>query len=109
MDEIISDRAQAEISNAVQQVLRAHLIQDRQSEPHKKNQNYAERCYQDVKRYVNWILNTTGAPPETWFLVCKYVAYIMNQTARSVLGWRTPYEALTGQTPAISELIHFKF
>ena len=109
MDEIISDRAQAEISNAVQQVLRAYLIKDRQSEPHKKNQNYAERCYQDVKRYVNWILNTTGAPPETWFLVCKYVAYIMNRTARSVLGWRTPYEALTGQTPDISELTHFKF
>ena len=33
----------------------------------------------------------------------------MNRTARSVLGWRTPYEALTGQTPDISELTHFKF
>jgi len=33
----------------------------------------------------------------------------MNRTARKRLGWRTPIEALGGQTPDISNLLHFRF
>jgi len=109
MDTIISDRAKAEVSNQVQEVLRHYLIKDWQSEPHHQNQNYSERAYQDVKRYTNWVLNTSGAPPEAWMLAVKYVVFTWNRTARATLGWRTPYEALCGQTPDISLLMHFRF
>src|SRR6056300_791917 len=41
--------------------------------------------------------------------VLEYVVFIWNRTARRILRWRTPIEALTGQTPDISMLLHFRF
>lgn len=81
MDELISDKAQAEISNRVSEVLQAYIIKGWQSEPHYHNQNYAERGIQDIKRHTNWVLNTSGAPP---FLAIRYVAYVLNQTASTI-------------------------
>ncbi len=62
MDLLISDRAQADVSNKVADILRAYRIRDWQSEPHHQHQNYAERRIQEVKKYVNTILDRTGAP-----------------------------------------------
>ena len=109
MDTIISDYAQAEISNRVKDILRVYGIRDWQSEPHHQHQNYAERAYQEVKKFANWVLNWTGAPKDSWLLVMEYVVYILNRTARRKLGWRTPIEALSGQTPDISNLLQFHF
>jgi len=109
MDIIISDMAKAEISKTVQSILRMHMIKDWQSEPLMHHQNYSERVYQDVKKYVNWVLNWSGAPPESWFYAFKYVVFIMNRTAVERLDWRTPQEALTGQTPDITILRQFHF
>jgi len=109
MDTLISDRAQAEISNRIKDILRIYVIKDRQSEPHFQHQNYAERGYQEVKKHTNWVLNYSGCPLEAWVHVIDYVLFIMNRTARKSLGWRTPYEALYGQTPDISILLHFEF
>jgi len=54
-------------------------------------------------------MNWSGCPLEAWLLVVEYVIFIMNRTARKKLGWRTPYEALCGQTPDVSVLMHFVF
>ena len=48
-----SDRGSIEISKRVKDLLRSMFIKSWQSEPHKQNQNFAERQYQDVKRNVN--------------------------------------------------------
>ena len=109
MDTLISDRAQAEVSERVKDILRTFVIKDWQSEPHHQQQNYSERAYQDVKRHTNWVMNWSGCPLEAWLHVVEYVIFIMNRTARKGLGWRTPYEALCGQTPDISVLMHFVF
>ena len=109
MDLLISDMAKAEISARVRAILRAFQIKDWQSEPHHQNQNIAERYIQELKKYCNWVLNTSGAPPETIFFIILYAIFIHNRTARRLLGWRTPYEALTGQTPDISMLFCFRF
>jgi hypothetical protein len=93
----------------VKDILRAFYIKDWQSEPHHQHQNYAERFVAELKKFTNWVLNYTGAPPEAWLLVFKYVVFIMNRTARKLLGWRTPYEALVGQTPDISIMLQFRF
>ena len=50
MDKLISDRAQVEVSKKVQDLLRAYVIDDWQSEPHHQHQNFAERRIQTLKR-----------------------------------------------------------
>ncbi|HEY9710825.1 MAG TPA: hypothetical protein V6D48_21645 [Oculatellaceae cyanobacterium] len=83
MTKLISDRAQVEISNKVQDILRNYIIGDWQSEPHQQHQNLAERRYQDVKRLANALLDRTGAPPSLWLLALTHACYILNHTANS--------------------------
>lgn len=58
----MSDMSKTEISKTFKSILRMHMIKDWQSEPLMHNQNYSERVYRDVKKYVNWVLNWSGAP-----------------------------------------------
>ena len=51
MDQIISDNAKAQISERVQEILNVLQIKDWSSEPHRKNQNFAERIWRDVKPF----------------------------------------------------------
>lgn len=73
MDLLISDRAQDEISYRVLDLLRALHINNWQSEPHKQWQNFAERCYRDVKTYIKWVFNVSGAEADEWLLIFQYV------------------------------------
>ena len=109
MDKLISDRAQAEISSKVKNILRHLFIKDWQSEPHYQHQNASERRYRNVKHNMQRIMNTFGVPPQFWLLVLEYVCFIMNRTALASLNWRTPFEKLTGSTPDISMIYRFKF
>ena len=108
-NKLVSDSARAETSKAVKDYLRWLLIDDWQSEPHRQNQNPAERRYQDVKRTANRILDRTGAPPTLWLLALRYTSFVYNHTAVHSLNWRTPIEVLTGTTPDISVLLRFQF
>ena len=85
-DQLISDRARAETSQRVGDILRNYAIDDWQSEPHYQNQNIAERFIQEAKKFSNWVKNTSGAPPEAIFYIIKYVCFIFNRTARRNLG-----------------------
>ena len=105
MDTLISDGHKAQISTRVKEVLRALVIADWQSEPHQPQQHFFERWYQTIKRLVKAILDWSGANPQEWFLVLSYVIYIRNRTAVKSLGWITPLEKLTGQTPDISIML----
>ena len=107
MSKLISDRAQVEISNIVQDILRNYLIKDWQSEPHNQHQNPAERRYQDAKRMANTLLDKTGAPPSLWFLALSYVCMILNHTANASINHAIPMQVLTGVTPDISSLLQF--
>ena len=109
MDRLTSDRAQVEVSKKVKDILRSFVIADWQSEPYQQQQNYSERIYQDVKKNTNWVLNWSGAPPQAWMWAFEYVVFIMNRTARESLNWRTPFEALFGQTPDVSVMMTFVF
>ena len=109
MDILISDSAQVEISKKVLDILRAYRIDDHQSEPHHQHQNFAERRYQTVKRYVNTIMDRTGSPPELWFLCLNYVCKLLNHMSCPTLNGRTPHEAATGQVADISAFLHYHF
>ena len=107
MTKLISDRAQVEISNKVQDILRNLIIGDWQSEPHQQHQNPAERRYQDVKRVTNTMMDRTGTPPSLWLLALMHVCFILNFTANSSIGDAIPMTVLTGTTHDISPLLQF--
>ena len=107
MSKLISDRAQVEISNKVQDILRNYIIKDWQSEPHCQHQNAAERRYQDAKRLANTLLDRTGAPPSLWFLALTHVCMILNHTVNASIRHAIPMQVLTGVTPDISSLLQF--
>ena len=81
MDEIISDNAKAEISQRVKDILNPLQTKDRTSEPCNKNQNHAERAWQQVKRNTEATLNFSNAPPIAWLLALKCVCFVQNHTS----------------------------
>ena len=62
MDTSITDGGNYEISNKGSDLLRSLFIKQYESEPYHQHQNKAEQCYGVVKRYINALMNLTGAP-----------------------------------------------
>ena len=82
MDKLASDRARAETSSKVYDILRTLFIQDWQTEPYYHHQNFAERMIQELKKFSNWVLNWSSAPPEAWYDVFEYVTRVIGRSAR---------------------------
>ena len=106
---LVSDSAQVEISQKVQDILRSLCIDDWQSEPYQQQQNPAERRYQTVKRITSTLMDRTGASADTWFLCMSYVCFVLNHTACKAINWQIPMKVLTGSTPDISPILRFSF
>ena len=109
MNTIITDGGKYEISQKVAVLLRSLFIKHYESEPYHQHQNKAEQCYGVVKRYINTLMNLTGAPDHCWLLCLLYVCSLLNVTASPAFGGLTPIQALTGQVPDISHFLHFSF
>jgi hypothetical protein len=84
-------------------------IDDWQSVPHNKNQNFAKRGWQDTKLLANKVLDHSGAPSSAWFLALSHMCFLLNHVTRKSLNWCTPIEWLLGFTPDISVLLAFIF
>ena len=106
---IITDGGKYEISKKVADLLRSLFIKHYESEPYHQHQNKAEQHYGVVKRYINTLMNLTGAPAHCWLLCLVYVCSLLNVTASPALGDLTPIQALTRQAPDISHFLHFRF
>ena len=50
-----------DITKKVADLLRSLFINHYESEPYHQHQNKAEQCYAVVKRYINTLMNLTGA------------------------------------------------
>ena len=109
MTTLITDGGRYEISKKVADLLRSLFIKQYESEPYHQHQNKAEQRYGVVKRYINTLMNLTGAPAHCWLLCMLYVCSLLNATASPALGGLTPLQALTGQVPDISHFLHFSF
>ena len=109
MTTLITDGGRYEISKKVADLLRNLFIKQHESEPYHQYQNKAEQRYGVVKRYINTLMNLTGAPGQCWLLCMLYVCHLLNATASPALGGLTPLQALTGQVPDISHFLHFSF
>ena len=109
MTTLITDGVRYEISKKVADLLRSLFIKQHESEPYHQHQNKAEQRYGVVKRYINTLMNLTGAPAHCWLLCMLYVCHLLNATASPVLGGLTPLQAMTAQVPDISHFLHFSF
>ena len=109
MTTLITDGGRYEISKKVADLLRSLFIKQYESEPYHQHQNKAEQRYGVVKRYINTLMNLTGAPAHCWSLCMLYVCNLLNATASPALGGLTPLQALTGQVPDISHFLQFSF
>ena len=77
-------------------------VQQRNTVPHNQNQNFAERCIQDIKHKTMQVLYKTNAPVQMWCYCLTFVTDCYNHTAKESLNFKVPVEALTGDTPDIS-------
>ena len=78
-------------------------------EPYHQHQNKAENQCGTAKKWVNKIMNSSGCPPSAWLLCLQYVCVLLNHMSSPALDELPPLQALTGQTPDISFLLHFSF
>jgi hypothetical protein len=97
MDLLISDRAQAEVSELVLEILRAYIIDVWQSEADHQHQNFCERRYQTIKTYVNQIMDRYDVPANVWLLATWYICYALNQLSVPSLKYQTPIYKATGE------------
>ena len=75
MSKLISNYANAEISNEVKDNLRMYQISSWNFEPYHQNQYPPEGRYGVIKGLTNTVMNRTGAPPECWLLCMIHVCY----------------------------------
>ena len=75
MDTISTDHGKYEISKKVADLLRRLFIKQYESEPYPQHQNKTEQCYGAVKRYINTLMNLTGAPVHCWLLCLVYALF----------------------------------
>jgi hypothetical protein len=106
MSQLLSDRAQVEISARVVGILRALHIGQWKSEPHQQHQNPCERHYQTLKTMTNTLLDRSGSPAYTCLLCLMYVAILLNLTFNWTLGG-IPLQCAEGSTQDISPLLQF--
>ena len=106
MDTIITDCGKYKMSKKVADLLRSLFIEQYESEPCHQHQNKAEQHYGVVKRYINTLMNLTGAPAHNWVLYLVYVRSLLNITASPAPDRITLLQALTGQVPDISHFLH---
>lgn len=108
-DKICSDFASNLVQNAAyKRFMRLTLIQVAASEPDHQNQNLVERRWQDMKRHAETIATRRMVPQEQMHRLYQHLCDCFNHTATDSLAWRTPWEALDGDTPDIS-VFRFKF
>ena len=109
MSKRISDYAQVEISNRVQDILRMYHSSTQHSEPYHQNQNPSEWDYRTITAWTNTILNRTGAPVNCWLLCMSYVCFLLNHISCDSLKGQIPLTKLYGVTPNISIIMMYTF
>ena len=81
------------------------------TEPHSPWQNIAERAGGIIKARTKDMMRRTNTPVILWDYCVEYMAELRSMTATGIfdLNGRTPFEAVLGFTPDISELTEFSW
>jgi len=106
-----TDNAKEMMTGKWETVRKDHQIKQTLTEPHSPFQNRAEIGIREVKKHVRRIMNNVKAPKRLWDFCVQHVADLRTLTAQPLhsLHGRTPYEIVTGNTPDISEYLHFSW
>ena len=91
MDKLISNGANAKLSDRTNDVLCSLCIDNWHSEAHYQHQNFAEHRCRHIKKNVEWLMNLRNCPPEVWFLALQYVCGVMNHAAEKSLVSSDPF------------------
>jgi hypothetical protein len=77
-------------------------IQIRASAPYLSGSHnpYVERKHRAIKEVAHAMRVQAGLPMEFWQEAVRYAVYLQNRTPHKALGWKTPYEILTGKKPS---------
>lgn len=94
-----------------QRLVRKYHINPKVTEPNRSNQNPAEGVIRELRKKWYRTIFRTNCPRRLWSYGIPHVAKIMSMTASysGNLDGRTPLEAITGETPDISEYLDFGF
>jgi hypothetical protein len=105
---IFTDNAGEETGEEWETVRRNHLIYQWYTEPHTTWHNKAEQIGEENAHYRR-IMHRDQDPEALWDNGFEHTDEIRQNVARNNLGWRTPLEVLTGDTPDISDLLDFGY
>ena len=101
---IRSDNGTEFKSNQFQSLLRKNLIKHETSAPYSPHQNgTVERMWRSLFEMARCLLLESELPKSLWTYAVMTAAYIKNRCFNSRLG-KTPYEALIGKRPDLSNM-----
>jgi hypothetical protein len=113
MEQLIYDGAPEQIGRKTefQRIMRKYDIRGHVAESGRSKQNPVEGCIRELRRRWFRTMFRSYCPRSLWCYGIPYVAKIMQITASFAanLQGRTPLEALTGETPDISQYLDFGF
>ena len=104
-----TDNAKVETLSERKYFIRKQWIKVTVTEPCSPNQNKCKHEFGFVHIHVRMLMEQTQCPEQLWDDVIEYVCYMRNRMAWKALGDITPLEALSGDTPDISEIFDFEF
>ena len=112
-DKMLYDGAGEQVGRKTefQRLMRKYEIKGHASEPNQSNQIPVEGCIREPRRRWFRTMFWTYCPRSLWCYGIPYVAKTMRITASFSANrqGRTPLEALTGETPDISQYLDFGF
>jgi hypothetical protein len=109
--ELHTDGAKEMTLGTWKQVCREAGIKTTTTEKSSPWQNRTEVEIRELKRHVRRLMTRSCTTLPFWDFCCQYTVELRNRIACPLpqLHGRTPYEALTGNTPDISEFLEFKW
>lgn len=110
-DKMISDgsKEQTGRNSKFQATLRKNRIASEVTQTHRPNQNPSETVIRELRKRWYRAIFKTNCPRALWNYGLPHFAKLMSLTATHATGLegRTPLEALTGETPDISQYLDF--
>ena len=113
LDKLVCDGAAEQVGKRTefQSMVRKHAINLHVTEPHCHNQSKVEGIVREIRKCWFCIMLKKKVPKQLWDYGIKWACKVMQRTASTSgdLSGRAALEQLTGETPEISENLHFTF